>query len=96
MARHVLDASIFQTLLGMGPITGVRHYSITIGLWLLSLILALSTKDLGDILEIFGAFGASVSCSGSNGEDRARPRGSYVEPNLVGGGLPARRDRNSQ
>lgn len=61
VCRHVLDASIFQTVLGMGPITSLRHYTITLGLWLLSVILALSTRDLGDIMEIFGAFGASVS-----------------------------------
>lgn len=61
MARHVLDVSVFQTMLGKGPITSARHYGITVVIWALSLILAVSTKNLGSVLEIFGAFGASVS-----------------------------------
>lgn len=61
MARHVLDVSVFQTFLGGGPITQARHFGITIGLWIATIILALSTKNLGSILEIFGAFSASVS-----------------------------------
>lgn len=61
VVRHVVDVSIFQTFLGMGPISSLRHYGITIVLWGLSVILASSTDDLGSILEIFGAFGASVS-----------------------------------
>lgn len=61
VVRHVVDVSVFQTFLGMGPITSARHYGITIVLWGLSLILAASTDNLGSILEIFGAFGASVS-----------------------------------
>lgn len=61
VARHVLDASVFQTVLGLGPITSVRHYGITLGLWFLSMMLAASTNSLGDIMEIFGAFAASVS-----------------------------------
>ena len=61
VTRHVLDFAVFQTLLGMGPPTAGRHYGITMVLWVLTIILATSTSDLGDILEIFGAFGASVS-----------------------------------
>lgn len=61
VCRHVLDVSVFQTLLGMGPMTSFRHYGITVALWLLSIILATATDDLGPILEVFGAFGASVS-----------------------------------
>lgn len=64
MARHVLDVSMFQTLLGKGPTTSIRHYGITVVIWLLTIILAASTPDLGPILEIFGAFGASVSSTG--------------------------------
>lgn len=63
VARHVLDVSIFQTLLGKGPITSARHYGITVGIWALSMALALATNDLGSILEIFGAFSATVSVS---------------------------------
>lgn len=66
VTRHVLDFSIFQTLLGMGPPTSTRHYCITLVLWALTIILATSTDDLGDILEVFGAFGASVSSAGRN------------------------------
>ncbi|CAN0241444.1 unnamed protein product, partial [Hapterophycus canaliculatus] len=61
VARHVLDVSIFQTWLKRGPITRIRHYWITVILWALTVVLALCTSDLGSILEIFGAFGASVS-----------------------------------
>ncbi|CAN0002186.1 unnamed protein product [Ectocarpus sp. 4 AP-2014] len=60
VARHVLDASLFQTCLGKGPITTVRHYWITVIIWALTLTLALSTANLGSVLEIFGAFGASA------------------------------------
>ncbi|CAM9420529.1 unnamed protein product [Laminaria digitata] len=60
VVRHVVDVSVFQTFLGMGPITSARHYGITIVLWGLSMILAASTDNLGSILEIFGAFGASA------------------------------------
>lgn len=61
VARHVLDVSIFQTWLRKGPTTSARHYWITVVLWSLTVLLAISTKDLGSVLEIFGAFGASVS-----------------------------------
>lgn len=61
VVRHVVDVSVFQTFLGMGPISSARHYGITIVLWGLTIILATSTDNLGSILEIFGAFGASVS-----------------------------------
>lgn len=61
VARHVLDASLFQTCLGKGPITTVRHCWITVIIWALTLTLALCTANLGSVLEIFGAFGASVS-----------------------------------
>lgn len=61
VVRHVVDVSVFQTFLGMGPISSARHYGITIVLWGLTVILATSTDNLGSILEIFGAFGASVS-----------------------------------
>lgn len=61
VARHMVDVSIFQTMLGKGPITPARHYGLTLVIWALSLILAVSTDNLGSILEIFGAFGASVS-----------------------------------
>lgn len=61
VARHVLDVSVFQTILGKGPPSSARHYGITVGIWALTMTLALSTDDLGSILEIFGAFGASVS-----------------------------------
>lgn len=64
VARHVLDVSVFQTMLGKGPITQARHYGLTLGLWTLSIIVSMSTNDLGSILEIFGAFGASVSVPG--------------------------------
>ncbi|CAN0437818.1 unnamed protein product, partial [Hapterophycus canaliculatus] len=60
VARHVLDVSVFQTYLGRGPITQTRHFGITLVLWTLTITLASSTKNLGSILEIFGAFGASV------------------------------------
>lgn len=63
VARHVLDVSVFQTMLGKGPTSSVRHYGITVGIWALTMTLALSTDNLGSILEIFGAFGASVSPS---------------------------------
>lgn len=62
VARHVVDVSVFQTLLGKGPMSSARHYWITVSIWSLTMLLALSTDDLGAILEIFGAFGASVSC----------------------------------
>ena len=62
MARHVFDVSVFQTLLGMGPTSNARHYWITVSIWSLTMLLALTTDDLGALLEIFGAFGASVSC----------------------------------
>lgn len=61
VARHMVDVSIFQTMLGKGPTTQARHYGLTLVIWALSLILAVSTDNLGSILEIFGAFGASVS-----------------------------------
>lgn len=61
VARHVLDVSVFQTLLGRGQITWARHYSITIVIWVLTIILSTSTKNLGYIMEIFGAFSANVS-----------------------------------
>lgn len=61
MARHVLDVSVFQTLLGQGPTSTARHFGITVFIWSLTMLLALTTDDLGAILEIFGAFGASVS-----------------------------------
>lgn len=61
VARHVLDVSVFQTLLGMGPPSSTRHYWITVSIWGFTMLLALSTDNLGSILEIFGAFGASVS-----------------------------------
>lgn len=60
VVRHVVDVSVFQTFLGMGPISSARHYGITIVLWGLTIILATSTDNLGSILEIFGAFGASA------------------------------------
>lgn len=63
MARHVLDVAVFQTMLGKGPITSARHYAITVVIWALTMILALSTDNLGSILEIFGAFSASVSAA---------------------------------
>lgn len=61
VARHVLDVAVFQTWLGKGPITQARHFGITIALWVLTIILSASTDNLGSILEIFGAFSASVS-----------------------------------
>lgn len=67
VARHVVDVSVFQTMLGKGPITPARHYGLTVGIWALTLILAMSTKNLGSVLEIFGAFGASVSVCPSHG-----------------------------
>lgn len=63
VARHVLDVSVFQTLLGKGPTSSARHYWITVSIWSLTMLLALTTDDLGAILEIFGAFGASVSAA---------------------------------
>lgn len=63
VARHVLDVSVFQTLLGMGPPSTSRHYCVTVGIWALTMLVALSTNNLGSILEIFGSFGASVSFS---------------------------------
>lgn len=63
VARHVLDISVFQTLLGKGPTTLARHSMITLGIWALTMALALSTRDLGSLLEIFGAFSATVSTS---------------------------------
>lgn len=68
MARHVVDVSVFQTMLGKGPTTPARHYGLTVTIWTLSLILALSTDNLGSILEIFGAFGASVSVGSRGGQ----------------------------
>lgn len=61
VARHVFDVSVFQTLLGWGPTTTSRHCGITIGVWVFTMIVASSTDDLGFVLELFGAFGASVS-----------------------------------
>eukprot|EP00903_Cladosiphon_okamuranus_P007722 g7482.t1 len=60
VARHVFDVSVFQTMLGKGPMTTARHYGLTLGIWGLSMILAMSTDNLGSILEIFGAFSASA------------------------------------
>ncbi|CAM9615994.1 unnamed protein product [Pylaiella littoralis] len=60
VSRHVLDVAVFQTMLGKGPITPARHYGLTLGLWALTIILSMSTDNLGSILEIFGAFGASI------------------------------------
>ncbi|CAM9692470.1 unnamed protein product [Choristocarpus tenellus] len=60
VARHMLDSAIFQTFLGMGPITNARHYGISLGIWGTTVLLASLTDDLGILLEIFGAFSASV------------------------------------
>ncbi|CAM9603458.1 unnamed protein product [Scytosiphon promiscuus] len=60
VARHVLDVSLFQTFLGKGPITQARHFGQTLVLWAATIVLASSTENLGSILEIFGAFSASV------------------------------------
>lgn len=64
VARHVLDVAIFQTLLGQGPRTSHRHFWITVLIWSGTMILALATRNLGSILEIFGAFAGSVSVAG--------------------------------
>lgn len=64
VARHVLDVAIFQTLLGKGPRTSHRHFWITVLIWSGTMILALATKNLGSILEVFGAFAGSVSVAG--------------------------------
>lgn len=61
VARHVLDVSLFQMLMNKGQITAPRHYALTLGLWSLTMIVAMSTDDLGFILELIGAFGSSVS-----------------------------------
>ncbi|CAM9262966.1 unnamed protein product, partial [Discosporangium mesarthrocarpum] len=60
VARHVLDASIFQTFLGFGPMTSTRHYGITLVLWVATLTVALSTRELGDVLQLSGSLGSSV------------------------------------
>ncbi|CBN75648.1 conserved unknown protein [Ectocarpus siliculosus] len=60
VARHALDVAVFQTWLGKGPTTQARHFGISIALWVLSIVLAASTKNLGSILEIFGAFSANA------------------------------------
>ncbi|CAM9642797.1 unnamed protein product [Laminaria digitata] len=60
VARHFLDVAIFQTWLGKGPRTSHRHFWITVLIWSGTMALALATRDLGPILEIFGALGASA------------------------------------
>lgn len=61
VTRHVIDVSVFQTLMNKGQITAARHYVLTLGLWVLSTTVAMSTEDLGFLLELVGAFGSSVS-----------------------------------
>lgn len=60
VARHVLNASICEKILGWGKITIGRHVVITLAVWASTTALALATQDLGVVLEIFGAFSASV------------------------------------
>ncbi|CAM9697908.1 unnamed protein product [Chrysoparadoxa australica] len=62
VARHVFDASIFRRLLGC-PVNwhyNWRHYGITLSLWLMSMFVALSTDNLGAVLELVGAIAASM------------------------------------
>lgn len=61
VTRHVVDVSVFQTLMNKEQITAARHYMLTLGLWVLSTAVAMSTEDLGFLLELVGAFGSSVS-----------------------------------
>lgn len=61
VVRHAVDTSVFQTLLGMGPIISVHHYGITVGVWGLTMMLSLSTANLGVVMEILGAFSVTVS-----------------------------------
>ncbi len=78
--RHVLDIAMFQSMLGKGPMTSARHYALTVGIWALTMILALSTDNLGSILEIFGAFAGNVSAPPSppHPPAAAAPWGSYA------------------
>jgi len=57
VARHSLHAVAFR---GAGPITSRRHYGLTLLLWGSSLVVGLVVKDLGVVLELTGAFSASM------------------------------------
>lgn len=72
VARHVADVAIFQTLLGKGPRTSCRHYGITVAVWFGTMTLALATRNLGSIMEVFGALGGSVSVDGDGTSHRMR------------------------
>ena len=61
VARHVFHVSIFQTFLGMGPITSTRHYTITLLIWAFTMTVACATHDLSIVLDIFGALSSTVS-----------------------------------
>ncbi|KAG5187766.1 transmembrane amino acid transporter protein-domain-containing protein [Tribonema minus] len=60
VARHVLDASVCRALLRWEEARLGRHMVITILIWAATTVTALATDDLGAVLEIFGAFAASV------------------------------------
>ncbi|CAM9551520.1 unnamed protein product [Phaeothamnion confervicola] len=60
VARHVADVCCFQRLAGRGPTTMPRHAGWTLLVWLATTTVALSTDDLGVVLEVFGAFSASA------------------------------------
>ena len=57
VARHGLHAVLFD---GKGPMTNARHYTISLSLWALSFVVAMTVTDLGFVLEFTGSLCASV------------------------------------
>ena len=64
VARHTMHALMYD-----GPITPRRHYALSIGLWLSSVLIALVVEDLGFVLELTGEqacapsrIGAALTC----------------------------------
>ncbi len=50
---------VFERYLGYGPPGNLRHYSVTIALWVCSVGLAILVADLGVVLGVIGSIGAS-------------------------------------
>uniref|UniRef100_A0A7S3LKT7 Amino acid transporter transmembrane domain-containing protein n=1 Tax=Aplanochytrium stocchinoi TaxID=215587 RepID=A0A7S3LKT7_9STRA len=59
VARHALNNIIFGDPSNM-PIPTTRHVVITLSLWTLALIVALTVSNLGLVLELVGAFSGSM------------------------------------
>ncbi len=50
---------VFEKLLGCGPRTELRHYLVTLGLWVATVALAIFVSDLGTVLGLTGSIGES-------------------------------------